>query len=226
MKTEVFIHVGLHKTGTTFLQKEVFSKIPNINYQEEVGLETKVEEGKINLFSNENLDGGSYRLFNRIGQRYTIANNLHKLFQNARIIICIRDKKDWLKSAYKQYSIAYKSYSFNEYCQRIGPEIEDLFDYRYLIYLRKSFAGVYVCHFENLRKDPQKFVKELCDFIGVDIPNVNYAHHNIAITDNQIRLIRAFDFIFRSKLLHLGLSLCIKLVRKDVTIEKWGERNL
>ena len=29
---DIIIHVGLHKTGTTFLQKEIFSRMKNINY--------------------------------------------------------------------------------------------------------------------------------------------------------------------------------------------------
>lgn len=218
-ETKVFIHLGIHKTGTTFLQHEIFPKIPNINFQRHVNLTTRPVPGKINLFSDENLDGGSYRVFNNVYHRYNIMENLHTMFPNAKIIICVRDKDKWLRSAWKQYTMAYYSYSFEEYCKRLDPRFTD-FD-TYIEKLKKLFEDVYVCHFEDLQKDPQSFVKGICDFIGVDVPPFENKIVYKSITDGQVKAIRLFDKIFKLKAFHFLLSMAIKVVRNDEGIQKW-----
>jgi hypothetical protein len=226
MDEQIVIHVGLHKTGTTFLQKEVFPKLGDINYIEEVGLDISLVSDKLNLISNENLDGGSYRLFNKAEKRFAIANNLKKLFPDAKIVLCLRNKESWLKSAWKQYVIAYKSYSFSEYRETLDPHFLD--HEKYVRHLKGLFREVHVCWFEDLVSNPQDFVKELCFFMKVQVPeNIDYSKkHNTGITDTQIQFIRLYDKLFPSKLMHLLLSLTIKLVRDDVNIEKWKGREL
>jgi len=222
METKIVIHIGLHKTGTTFLQTQVFPKILNINYQTKVDLTTKVEEGKINLFSDENLDGGSYRLFNTVEQRYTILENLHKLYPNAKIILCIRDKDQWLKSAYKQYVVAYKSCSFEEYKRRLDVRFT-----HYQVYIneiKKYFDAIYICNFEHLKKNPKKFVENICEFIGVQTPEFENKTVYKGITDGQVKFIRVFDTIFPSRVLHFILSIGIRIIRKDKTILQWKRR--
>jgi len=223
MKTEIVIHIGLHKTGTTFLQTEVFPKIPNINYQTKVDLATKVEEGKINLFSDENLDGGSYRLFNTVEQRYTILKNLHRLYPNAKIILCLRDRDKWLKSAYKQYVVAYKSCSFKEYKNRLDKDFLN-----YSMYVKRLdylwVNNVYVCTFEDLQKNPKQFVKGICDFIGVEPPEFENKTVYKGITDGQVKFIRLYDKLLPSKVFHLPLAFAIKFIRKDSTITNWMRR--
>jgi hypothetical protein len=225
-ETKVFIHIGMHKTGTTFLQTEVFPKIPNINYQTKVDLTTKVEPGKINLFSDENLDGGSYRLFNNANQRDAIIENLHKMFPTAKIIICLRDKEHWLKSAWKQYIVAYYSCSFEEYCKRIDPRFLEFDEYVGKIQHLFGSENVYVCSFQVLLIAPETFVKNLCNFMEVKTPKFENKTIYKGITDGQSLFIQNYDYIFRSKLMHLLLSLFIRLVRNDPTIQKWKEKTL
>lgn len=223
MRTKIVIHIGMHKTGTTFLQQEVFSKIPNINYQNKINLSTKVEEGKINLFSDENLDGGSYRLFAKNENRINILKNLHTLFPNAYIILCIRNKKTWLYSAYKQYIVAYKSCTFEEYKERLDKGFLD-FD-EYIKKLDKLwFDNVYVCHFEDLKRNPKQFVKGICDFIGVEPPKFKNKKVYKGITDGQVKFIRLYDKLLPSKIFHLPLAFAIKFIRKDSTITNWLRR--
>lgn len=220
--TKIFIHIGMHKTGTTFLQTLIFPKIPNINYQTKVDLTTPVVEDKINLFSDENLDGGSYRLFASAKQRNTILANLHNLFPSAKIILCIRNKDKWLQSAYKQYIVAYKSCSFEDYVHRLDPELYNTANLISII--NRTFDDFYVCYFEELQKNPQKFVKGICDFIGVEVPQFENKVVYKGITDWQVKFIRLFDSIFQSKILHFMLSIAIRVIRKDPTIMKWMVR--
>ena len=224
-ETKVFIHVGLHKTGTTFLQNEVFPKIPEINYQRKVDLTTSVVEGKINLFSDENLDGGSYRLFSKPTDRYKIAMNLYKMFPNAGIIVCLRDEKSWLRSAWKQYVMSYYGYTFNEYCKKMDKETLNFKGY--VLYLSNLFSdNVLVTNYETLVKDPQSFVKGICDFIGVETPTFENKETYKSLSYSQTNAIILFDKIFRSKAVHLILSLVIRFIRNDPTIQKFREKQL
>jgi len=221
---KIFIHVGLHKTGTTFLQKEVFPKIKDIHYIFRVGIDTTIDRYKVNLLSDENLDGGSYRLFRRGYHRNAIALNLSKMFPSAKIIICIRDKEQWLKSAWKQYLVAYYGYSFEKYKELMDPVIPE-FDI-YIAYLKTLFKDVYVCHFEDLQKDPKAFVKGICDFMEVETPEFSNKKYYQGITDGQAQFIQLFDSVFHSKTMHFLLSLLIRFIRKDELFEKWGSNEV
>jgi hypothetical protein len=225
-ETKVFIHVGLHKTGTTFLQNEVFPKIPGINYHQKIDLTTVVEPNKINLFSDENLDGGSYRLFNTVQQRYAILENLKLIFPDAKIIICLREKGSWLRSAWKQYTLSYYGYSILEYCKRLDPQFYD-FD-GYVSKIKELFGedNVLVIDFEYLCEFPKNFVGEICDFIGVPVPVFENKKTYESLSDNQINKIILFDTIFRSKTLHFVLSLFIRFVRNDPTIQKFRSKKV
>jgi len=225
-ETKVIIHVGMHKTGTTFLQTQIFPKIPNINYQTKVDLTTKVIPNQINLFSNENLDGGSYRLFKDVKDRYTIAHNLRQMFPTAKIIICVRDKDAWLQSAYKQYAMAYFGYTFLEYFRKFDKRVLD-FDV-YVKYLQSLFGvdNVLVTSYENLKNEPEEFVDRICSFIGVDAPTFENQIVYPSLTDRQIALIVIFDAIFRSKTLHLLLALAIRLVRNDPMMQRWKAKKV
>jgi len=224
-ETKVFIHVGLHKTGTTFLQNEVFKKISGINYQRKVDLTTHVEPGKINLFSDENLDGGSYRLFADPFGRYHIATNLSKMFPDANIIVFTRDEKSWLISAWKQYVLSYFGYPFQEYYRRIDKTITDFNSY--IGHLQKLFKNnVLLVHYEELLEAPEDVVKNICDFIGVPVPVFENKSVYKSLSDGQVGFIVFFDKIFRSKTLHFILSLFIRFVRNDPTIQKFRSKKL
>ena len=105
---KIVIHVGLHKTGTSFLQAEIFPKIKNVNYIGMLRYGSKIYEDKLNIISDEELSvnphlppcHGNY--FDS-GQRNVIAERLQSIFPNAKIILGIRNKDTWLRSVYSQY---------------------------------------------------------------------------------------------------------------------------
>ena len=58
----LFLHIGLHKTGTTFLQQAVFPKWQGINYIPEDKLEflVRMDEKQDYLLSREGLSGKNW----------------------------------------------------------------------------------------------------------------------------------------------------------------------
>ena len=118
---EIIFHIGLHKTGTTFLQRYVFPKLKNVNLfctdgRPFNGIED-LEKDKINLISIENLSGSPFS--SNEFTRYTIMEELAKLYPNAKIIVTFRNKNSWLKSLYSQYIKTGGTYTYPEWRKKI-----------------------------------------------------------------------------------------------------------
>lgn len=119
------IHVGLHKTATTFLQKKIFPSLDNYNlytrpytqhnhafnqlqYADESLYNKKLVENEVEKFPTGNIilsDESFYgkpNLFSHIN-RTIIAKRLSELFPEATIIIFIRSQIKILLSYYNQY---------------------------------------------------------------------------------------------------------------------------
>ncbi|MBW8050920.1 MAG: sulfotransferase [Cytophagales bacterium] len=133
----LFIHIGYHKTATSYLQELIFPKLSHVNYiqfknnieifskifyQDPLSfdinsarsdLEKCMDGTKINLISNENMSGNLRLKYNN----KNIADKLYDLFPRAKIIIAIRNQFDFIISSYKQHISAGGTMSFKN---RIG----------------------------------------------------------------------------------------------------------
>lgn len=122
---KVFIHIGLHKTASTFLQERFFPKLPNISYLGRKEIHSSVEFSKLLnaddtlydpsilssridekdveklILSSESFSGKP--LFMHSVNRSMIAKRLKHAFPDAEIILFIRGQKDLLLSHYNQY---------------------------------------------------------------------------------------------------------------------------
>lgn len=168
---DIVIHIGLHKTGTTFLQKIIFPKLKNVNFICQYNttnrnqlLTCRLEKNKVNLISEEGLTRHNFRDNNETSM-VEIANRIHKVFPNARIILVLRDKTEWLTSLYKMNC----KYDYDYWYDNIFRS-EDLSFNSYVEYLQKLFKNVLVLDYALLKYDPKRFVRTICDFIGVKVP--------------------------------------------------------
>jgi hypothetical protein len=188
------VHIGFPKTGTTFLQREVFPRLrpewlyfdsqdseaafaPLIHHDDTIfdadGLKHRFEDAWRSrarvLFSYEPLTG----LHHQTGfvNRTPIAKRLRALGFN-RVIITIRNQFEVLESAYKQYVKSGGVLDFDEYVS-FGPGprrgvYPEYFDY-YSIYrlYAETFRpeNVLVLQYEHLAAGT--FVAGLCRFLGV-----------------------------------------------------------
>ena len=146
---KIFIHIGYAKTGTTFLQRQIFQKIdsyvvmehfdaldffdPILNYDSSIYdeklvlkeynkfIKTKDIKSKDGLIiSNERLELEG----NDVG---LVANRLKNLFPNAKILITLREQFDLLQSWYlfKGYSSKYLGKPFKGKYMEINEFIEN-----------------------------------------------------------------------------------------------------
>lgn len=192
---EIIIHIGLHRTGTTFLQKEVFEKLP-INYIFDDAIHRIEIKPGINLISNEGL---SLSMPHSKTNRLQVLDHLNKLFPNARIIIGLREKKSWLKSCYSRYMLSGGILEFDVYKYQCKSNVID-FD-SYLKEVQKRFSNIYIYHFEDLKKKHRHTIKGICDYIGVDAPDYKMVTRNASLTDRQLRTLSWLNYFFPGKYL-------------------------
>ena len=125
--TDPLIHIGYHKTGTTWLQRRVFpqesygfsrvwpKKIIDDAFVTlnpfafdpkhsasliESHIADAEQKGTVPVISHERLSG--YDLLGGYDAR-SIADRLHETFPTARILIVIREQRDMMMSMYKQH---------------------------------------------------------------------------------------------------------------------------
>jgi len=197
---EIFIHIGLHRTGSTFLQEKIFPHIPLVtfvrghNYICSFMINAEVPtDGKI-VISYEGLSGHNY-LDNGEASPFEMAERIKKLWPNAKIILVLREKGDWRRSLYRQYVNRLSKFmtepilSEQEWIEKVFRKRDFSFD-DFVAYLNGLFEEVLVLHYENLRDHPYDFVREICDFIGVPSPTFTTGRINVGLSMRKIRAIR------------------------------------
>ena len=119
------------------------------------------------------------------------AARLHKVHPRAKVLLLIREQADWLQSVYKYVisQLPWDRRSFADYCSTPSGIVHldaGHFDQTISAYV-DAFGGdrVQVLRFENIVDAPEKFVAELCGFMGISerpIPErrENESHAQIA----------------------------------------------
>jgi len=193
----MLLHVGYHKTGTTWLQRHLFGgaetgfatpwsfdEIVDLLVRPHV-LDWDEEAARARLappadgmpvISNEELLGnphaGAYNCSN-------IADRLARLFPDARIVIVIRRQPSMLASTYKQYVhrggvLAPRRY-FTPSTGGFRIPAFRLTHYEYdrvieMYHERFGRDAVRVLAFETLVEDPSAFVGAIAEHAGIDRP--------------------------------------------------------
>jgi hypothetical protein len=190
------LHIGYHKTGTTWLQECVFQNA-EAGFSQVAGaqhliaanpfdfkprrirkkLEPRVKEAQaqnlVPVLSSERLSGDPYT-----GgyDSKTIADRLAAVFPNARVLLVIREQTSMFVSIYKEYIMRGGAASFRQYVTPPGdgywlPHFRfDFLEYHRLIGYYQDLFGdeaVLVLPYELLRTQPRTFLERLDEFIGV-----------------------------------------------------------
>lgn len=195
---KIYLHIGLHKTGTSFLQKLIFPKLKDIDYYNPKFDDVfKIKPKNITLISNEAVAGNPYSLNKK--DRYETLNFIKKLFPKANIIFVKRKPKYWINSLYKQYIRSGGVYNFQRWFNEIFDF--DFLDDKYENELKKNFKNVLILDYEELKEKPETFIKKLCNFIGVNVPSYENKTIYSSYTERQIVICRFFNRIgFKRKL--------------------------
>ena len=191
---KIVIHIGLHRTGTTFLQKEVFEKIENINYMFDDSLHRMSICGGTNLISNEGL---SLSMPHSKTNRMQVLDNLQRLFPAAKIILGFRERKGWLRSCYYRYVLSGGILRYQNYTYTYGNNIIDMDGYEKEV--NDKFDDVYVYKFKDLKEKPNEVIKGICAFIGCDVPVYRNVKRNVSLDTKQLEVLRKLNAVPGSK---------------------------
>jgi hypothetical protein len=193
------VHIGYHKTGTSWLQKRLFradlgfdlvslSKkrsdfawVHDFDFEPEryrrefvPGIEASWRQGRVPVISQERLSGNPHS--GGFDSR-TLADRLHAVFPHARVLIVVREQRAMILSAYSQYvkaggAVSLRDYLFGKRDHR-RPEFSfDHFRYDRLVEHYQSRFGrerVLVQTYERFRESPREYVSSILDFCGAKL---------------------------------------------------------
>jgi hypothetical protein len=196
---EPLLHVGYHKTASSWLQNKIFAD-PSFGFALHQPRETVIFElvapnpfsydadgirrafamdatDRMPVISHERLSG--HPLFNGYDAR-DIADRLACAFGGSRVLIVIRRQLDMMLSLYKHHVRLGGTERIHEVWQpRTNRELRrptpglDVFEYHHLIaYYQKLFGQehVLVLPYERIRGDATSFVGDICAFVGLPRP--------------------------------------------------------
>ena len=200
LEKDIYFHVGISKTGSTFLQNRVFPRLSKITYIPTNKYHRVFEEIK-NCGNNKVLVS---REFDRqLEREVTLFSIKHRA---ATPIIVLRKHEEYLASQYKRFvKNGFKG------------GIEDFFDldndkgffkilhlsffYQIGVLKEKFEKEPVVLFYEDLRSNPKGFIKNFCSLTlsCVDLGKVNFNKKHISYSEKQLKTIRAVSKYFNLK---------------------------
>lgn len=191
MSQKIFFHVGLSKTGSTFLQHQVFPKIKNIHYlptkkyRHSLDLIPKMKDERI-LISRE-FDQQFEQEIKKFSQQYP----------NAFPIIVFREHSSWAVSNYKRFVKNGHPITLKEFIDIEKDnglfKLKDFHYQRYLDLLNQHFKSpTLVLFYEDLKNQPKEFVQQILDFTetSLDFDHVNWNPKHVSYDENSLKLVR------------------------------------
>ncbi len=194
--SNMYFHIGLHKTGSTFLQRNVFPYIKGIdNY-----FATNIGKFKFGntysgktLVSKENLSGMPHKS-NDINVRAQRMYRIKMYYPDANIIVMIREK-DWKESLYSTYVKGGGTLTYDEWENQIfNYDYADF--YYYIKALKANFNRVLVLSYEDFKIDNDYIIRKICDFMGVEFPhNYNRTKIGLSLSNNRLKVVRTLNHL-------------------------------
>lgn len=229
--TKSIIHIGYHKTATTFFQKNVYPKVKNANYVDRYrarnaicapyAFDFKKDEAQriLGLSSAEpviiceeelsgNIHTGGARSF--LSKAY--ADRLKETFEDANILIFIRNQREIIRSAYVEYIKDGGTFSLKRYIKCKNSVRRFCFTLQHFDFIRlidyysnlfgKNNVKVYL--FEDFINDIKSFLLSFMDDMSLclNVDDIALHSENVSFKKNTLNLLR-FSNIFTSRyLLH------------------------
>ena len=203
------LHIGYHKTGTTWLQRHVFGdpgsgfsqmsgaqRLIAVNafdfkpkwIRRQMGRKMGEAQGLLPVLSSERLSGephfGGY-------DSELIADRLAAVFPDARILVVVREQTSMFLSIYKEYIRRGGAASLRQYLAAPGdgywmPQFRFAFlEYHRLIRYYQDLFGtesVKVLPYELLQRRPGAFLGEIGEFVGVRVREPQVQSVNVSLS--------------------------------------------
>lgn len=205
---KIFFHLGPKKTGSTYLQRNVFPRLKGIKYYNKSKFRSYKE--KINTGTHE-----KYLFSREFGESLKrISRDISVDFPEARIILVLRRQDSWIASKYKYHIKKYGSMSFNEFFELESDtgfwKKEDLCYRKKIEWIEKHFQHKpLILIYDVLKTNPELFVEQITDYLGVQIDEHDKINkvENRAYSDKQLRVLRKINQFYPYQNLKSGIKI-------------------
>jgi hypothetical protein len=156
------IHIGYHRTGTSFLQTALFPLIPDSVFSQHLNVVSSSETSRLTIVSNESLSSDLHP------DKPELAAILARQLPNARILIGIRSQYSIMRGI---YHLHIKGGGTEDYESFVKARCGLLFDYAGMVDAYRAAFGVdnvFVLPHEDLSRDPLGSMAALLRFVGTD----------------------------------------------------------
>jgi hypothetical protein len=194
----VLIHPGFHKTGTTFMQEEIFTdkrlfhplwehddvdrfaiRPHDLDFdpaeaRDDIAMRRRsTPPGRIEIVSSETLSGN---LFFGLRENAALAHRVKAIFENGKILITVRKQSSIIKSTYMMYLDMGGTLGPAEFFDQSPAYTHfsfdgKIFEFHKIVELYAQLFGaenVLVLPQETLDRDGDGFVATLCAFCGLE----------------------------------------------------------
>lgn len=211
-----FIHIGMHKTGTTWLQAEVFEKLSGFYFVRPpatLKAVTQRPEDLDLLISDESLCGRAWGATEVTGgrtvSRRQVLSRLVGLFPDGRLIVGFRRHADLIDSLYRQYLHVGGTSSIEQFFGDDGLIREpDLLFGPIISLIQDLFAlPPFFFTFDDFISNRARFLEELLTYLGVgEVPKISVGkNYNRGVRGYRARLLRTINRLSRSPFNPRGL---------------------
>ena len=169
----LIVHIGLHKTGTTFLQENLFPNLPNClvvrGFHSHRALFSKLLKQHV-ILSDEGIAGNVWA--GNFQEEFELnIERIKMLYNDPLIVLGIRQQVDWLPSLYKQHLHQKSTDDLDVFFNTNNTgilKVNDLLLMPKIKLVKDSFQKVFVYSQKTLLERQGDFVKSFLDFIGED----------------------------------------------------------
>lgn len=199
------LHAGLHKTGSTFLQRHFFPRLSGVSYLGSYQLNkgaVVASDDLIMLFSSEASCGYPYPMALRFSVDRLEANL--RVLSIDKVILVRRQFASWVLSLYFQTLNERNCWSLHQF---IETNAENLVSWQEADEQAKSLCKrlkleILVVSHEDLSAEPQRTCDRMADFIGCARTRVVSAKENSSRSGTAtITVYRLMNWVCKSKIL-------------------------
>lgn len=207
---QLTLHIGLHKTGTSFLQYVLFPKIDGVEIYRgysPVRRIMRMDPDKKIILSDESFSGDPLKS----GYSEAFEKNIKRLkllFGDPNIVLGIRNQQSLVLSIYKQYlqQKGYKSIEYLFNTQNTGIlKHDDLLLYPRIKVLKENFSRVFTFDQKALLNKPDEFINALTKFLGVDNQIISL-DENTHQSNKSIVSIKQVNYLRKLNKINAGLK--------------------
>lgn len=197
MSKNVTFHIGLGKTGSTYLQHEFFPKLKGVEY---------IPSRKYHKIFEilEHKPDGNYFVSREFDQQLeSECTKIAEHYPDANIIMVLRPPASWIASQYRRFAKNGIHATFQEFFDIENDagrwkQKELLFSRNIEILERLFNKKPLVLFHEDLKKDPHTFMKKMADFAGAtyDEADISLDPVHKSHSEKRLKMMRKYGHKF------------------------------